>query len=469
MLIFATPCRSDTITVSAAISLKESLEQIALGYESQSGNHVVFNFDASGKLAAQIRQGAPVDLFISADNQQMDLLIAAKMVDPSARRLVVQNTLVLIAPADAKNPPHSFGELAENRGEKVAIGEPKTVPAGRYAMQTLKALKLDQTLAPRLVFGESVRAVLTYVERGEVYAGIVYGTDARQAGDKVRVVATAPASTHQPIEYPGAVISGAAHADAAKSFLDYLSTEPARRIFQDHGFSIPATTIEFAKSPLTLSPAEKPPLLPPLLFSLLISITAVLLVALVGISSSSFTASHRFRGKSIIEAILILPLVLPPTVVGYFLIVLFGAHGIIPGYSIVFRPVGGVLAAAVVSFPLLYLPSKAAFRAVDPDLQATARLMGANTLQVFWHISLPLALPGILSGLLLAFARAIGEFGATTLVLGNSQNHQTLPMFIYNLTITGDLRNAAGAVWTLSLIALLILVIYNRFPLPSRN
>jgi len=166
-------------------------------------DHVTFNFDSSGKLAAQIKQGAPVDAFVSADDQQMDKL--AGKVNAGSRRVIVDNSLVLIAPADEKNPPKSFADLAVDHGKKIAIGEPKTVPAGRYAMQTLKSLKLDQVVTARLVFGESVREVLTYVQQNEVYAGIVYATDAIQAGDKVKVVAVADPvdDSHEQAREPG--------------------------------------------------------------------------------------------------------------------------------------------------------------------------------------------------------------------------------------------------------------------------
>ncbi len=237
--IAPSPSKGADITVSAAISLKESLEEIGRAYESQTHDHVTFNFDASGKLAAQIRQGAPVDLFISADDEQMDKLADAKKVAAATRRVVVENTLVLISPADAKDSPAGFADLANDHGKKIAIGEPKTVPAGRYAMQTLKVMKLEKAVAPRLVYGESVRQVLTYVEQGEVCAGIVYGTDAKMAGAKVKVIATADASCHDKIEYPAAVVEGSAHADAAKRFLDYLAMEQAKKIFISKSFQMP--------------------------------------------------------------------------------------------------------------------------------------------------------------------------------------------------------------------------------------
>jgi molybdate transport system permease protein len=215
----------------------------------------------------------------------------------------------------------------------------------------------------------------------------------------------------------------------------------------------------------------------PLGFSILIATAATLLVCVVGISLAYFSANTRFFGKSLLEALLTLPLVLPPTVVGYFLLRLFGSSGwigpilsrLFRGYTIVFRPEAGVLAAAVVALPLLYLPAKSAFAAIDRDLEATARLMGANRLQIFWHVSLPLARGGIASGVLLAFARAMGEFGATTMVMGNIPGQQTLPIFIYTQTTAGDMQSASAAVWALSALSLLVVLLYNRSPIGGQD
>jgi molybdate transport system permease protein len=213
----------------------------------------------------------------------------------------------------------------------------------------------------------------------------------------------------------------------------------------------------------------------PLGFSIFIAGCATILVGIVGISLAYLSANIRFIGKGLLEALLIVPLVLPPTVVGYFLLVIFGINGRIGsmlarafhGYTIIFQPEAGILAAAVVSMPLMYLPTKAAFASIDRDLESTARLMGANRLQVFWHVSLPLARRGIATGLLLAFARAIGEFGATT--MGNIEGRQTLPIFIYTQTTAGDMQHAAAAVWMLSGLSLAIILLYNRWPFVSRD
>jgi molybdate transport system permease protein len=164
--------------------------------------------------------------------------------------------------------------------------------------------------------------------------------------------------------------------------------------------------------------------------------------------------------------------VLPPTVVGYVLLVPLGRFGWIGGpvyrwtggYTVLFRPEGGILAAAVVALPLLYLPARAAFAGVNPDLEAAARISGANGPRLFWHVSLPLARRGIASGLLLAFARAIGEFGATDMVMGNFNGRETLPIAVYNQTLNGDLAEASHAVWLLTGLSLAIVLVYNRLP-----
>jgi molybdate transport system permease protein len=209
-----------------------------------------------------------------------------------------------------------------------------------------------------------------------------------------------------------------------------------------------------------------------LLFSLFVAASATALVILIGVPLAYLSARITFFGKSLLEAAVTVPLVLPPTVVGYFLIVLLGRHGwmgslvakLTGGYTILFRPEGAVLAAAVVSFPLLYLPAKAAFAAIERELEEVATLMGATRIQAFWHVSLPLARRGIASGLLLTFARALGEFGATVMVLGQFPNRQTLPISIYDDWAAGEIGHATTAVLALTLISLALILLYNRSP-----
>jgi molybdate transport system permease protein len=208
-----------------------------------------------------------------------------------------------------------------------------------------------------------------------------------------------------------------------------------------------------------------------LFFSLKVAVSATVLAILIAIPLAYWLARRRFPGKAAIETLLTVPLVLPPTVVGYYLLVIFGARSPIGqfmlkivGHTIILHPSGAVLAAMVVALPLLYLPAKAAFAGVPRELEDVARLLGASPLQTFWHVSLPLARRGIASGTLLAFARALGEFGATVMVLGDQEEYRTLPISIYSDFTAGDRAHATIAVIALTAISLIVIFLYNHSP-----
>jgi molybdate transport system permease protein len=207
----------------------------------------------------------------------------------------------------------------------------------------------------------------------------------------------------------------------------------------------------------------------PLLLSLRIAAAATVVVALAAVPLAFVLSRRTFLGRSLLEALLTLPLVLPPTVVGYVLIMTFGSRGWVGvwldrwfGYSPIFRVEGAVLASAVVAFPLLYMPAKAAFASVEREFEDTARLLGATTLQLFWNVSLPLARRGIFGGAVLAFARALGEFGATVMVFGWQPRRVTLPISVYSDYEQGDLKHAAAAVIALTALSLALIATYNR-------
>jgi molybdate transport system permease protein len=215
-------------------------------------------------------------------------------------------------------------------------------------------------------------------------------------------------------------------------------------------------------------------LVAPTVLSLRIALLATLIVALLGVPLAFALARLRFPGRALVDVLITVPLVLPPTVVGYFLIVFLGRQSIagqwlerLFGMTVMFNVSGAALAAAVVALPLLYLPAKSAFANVDRELEDIARLFGANPLQIFWHVSLPLARRGIAAGLLLAFARALGEFGATVMVFGMTR--ETLPIAIYVDAEMGRMSNAAPAVLLLVAIALLVIFAYNRWGIRSSD
>lgn len=203
--------------------------------------------------------------------------------------------------------------------------------------------------------------------------------------------------------------------------------------------------------------------------SLLIASAATAVVVLLAVPLAYGLARSRFPGRSAIDTLLTIPLVLPPTVVGYLLLVTFGARGW-PGrllhewlgYSIVFRVEGAILAAAIVAFPLLYLPARAAFVAIEHELEDVAALLGASRLQTLWHVSLPAARHAILGGVVLAFARALGEFGATVMVFGFQPQRTTLPISIYAAFEQGQLAAAWPAVALLIALCFGLIALKNR-------
>jgi molybdate transport system substrate-binding protein len=257
LLAFSAIVRAEEINVSAAISLKETLTEIGRAYESETHDHVAFNFGSSGQLATQVRNGAPVDVFISAADKQVDDLVRDGAVDAKTRVVIAGNELVLIVARDAGDGAlKRFEDLTDAKVKRVALGEPKTVPAGMYAMQALRAMKLDEALKPRMILTENVRQVLDYVRRGEVDAGIVYRTDAQEAGDAVRVVVSADPSTHEPIHYPAVVTTSTTHREAALKFVERLRSEKARTVLSAKGFTLPETERATTQPSTSASPRE---------------------------------------------------------------------------------------------------------------------------------------------------------------------------------------------------------------------
>jgi molybdate transport system substrate-binding protein len=233
--LLATPVPQKEITVSAAISLKDVLDEIAKLYRADAPDTVIhFNLGASGTLQRQIEQGAPVDIFISASEDQMDSLDSHGLLAPGTRRDLVKNAVVLIVPK-ASSGISGFQDLARAEVKHIAIGEPQTVPAGKYAQEVLTHFSLYEQLKPKYVLAKDVRQVLTYVVTGNVDAGIVYATDA-QTSAEVRVVATAPEDSHSPVIYPVATLKSSKEPEEAKRFQDFLGSAQAQAVFAKYGF-----------------------------------------------------------------------------------------------------------------------------------------------------------------------------------------------------------------------------------------
>ena len=228
------------LTVFAAASLRESLDAIALAWQTEGHGKVVVSYAASSALAGQIEQGAPADVFISADADWMDELQARKLIASDSRFVLARNALVLIAPATSsvtKLDPANRRELLATLGSgRLAVAETGSVPAGRYAKQALEKLGSWATLAPHLAQAENVRAALEYVARGDTPLGIVYRTDAL-AEPRVKIVGVFADVTHAPIVYPAARTIVAADPRGATAFLAFLRGARADAIFRRAGFA----------------------------------------------------------------------------------------------------------------------------------------------------------------------------------------------------------------------------------------
>jgi molybdate transport system substrate-binding protein len=223
------------ITVSAAISLTEAMREAARSHEADGGSHVRLNLAASNVLARQIVNGAPVDVFISADEAQMAVVERAGMVLAGSRRPLLGNQLAIVVRVDRAESATSAESLADPSVRRVAIANPEAVPAGVYARQYLERAGLWEALRPKLLPAGSVRAVLATVANGAADAGIVYVTDAR-ASDAVRITRILAGPDAPSIVYPAALISSSRRQGAAEAFLKFLQTPAASRIFRHYGF-----------------------------------------------------------------------------------------------------------------------------------------------------------------------------------------------------------------------------------------
>jgi molybdate transport system substrate-binding protein len=226
---------ANELTVSAAVSLRDAFNEIADLYEKRNGSKIHFNYGASGALQKQIESGAPADVFASAGAKQMDDLAAKNFIVSDSRKDFARNSLVLIVPSQRASVS-SFIDLANPSVKRVAVGNPKTVPAGAYTVQALSKLGLLPGIQTKLIFAEDVRQVLDYVVRDEVDAGVVYSSDALSSGDKIKVVAQAADDSHDPILYPIAVVKDSNRQKAARAFVDLVLSSEGQAILIRHGF-----------------------------------------------------------------------------------------------------------------------------------------------------------------------------------------------------------------------------------------
>jgi molybdate transport system substrate-binding protein len=235
--VASTTIRAVELNVFAAASLMDALKEIGTSYEKQTGDKIAFNFGASSLLARQIDEGAPADVFFSADEAKMDSLEAKGLILKETRKSRLSNTLVIVTSADSDIKIASPADLARDKVRRIALADPKAVPAGIYSKAFLEKEELWPQVESKIIPVDNVRAALSAVESGNIEVGMIFKTDAA-ISKKVKVAYEIPADAGPKISYPVAVMKEARQIDSAKKFVEYLGSDDAAKVFEKYGFVV---------------------------------------------------------------------------------------------------------------------------------------------------------------------------------------------------------------------------------------
>ena len=417
-----------------------------------------FSFDATSRLAVQALQSSSADAFFAADLEWMDWLEERATVREGKAMAIAGNELVVVIPADA-SPLASPADLA--RFPRIALAG-ENVPAGRYARAALEATGVWAEVADKVVRGGSVRGALEWVAREEVPVGIVYRTDAA-AEPGVRVAFAFEASSHPPILYWAAPLSASDTPESTDSFLRFVVGEEGQAIVRASGFAQAGPSAARA----TPTGVIQAPAVPSAIrLSLMVALLATLAGLVPAVGLGWLLARREFPGKALLSTLVMAPLVMPPVVTGFLLLSVLGGGTPLGsrlaslGLPVPFTILGAAIAAFVVGLPLYVISIRGAFEAVDPMFEELSWTLGTPPRRTFFRVSLPLALPGIAAGAVLAFARSLGEFGATVVLAGNVEGStRTIALAVYTLLESPSGRSTiwvlVGASVAISLLALL--------------
>jgi molybdate transport system permease protein len=430
----------------AASSLTEALTVTTAEHD------VSLSFGSSGRISAQILAGAPADIVALAHPLWMDQLETAGKIERQVT--LFGNRLVLATLASNTMGLRSMSNLTT--AQKVGIAS-EASPAGQYAREALRVTGIFETLQPQLVTGSNVRTVLSHLVTGAVDAAFVYQSDltAEPSLDMRFVV---DPGLHTPIQILFALTKTGAKKTESIEVFAHLQGDESKGIFLSKGFSNPPTISAHAQTlPSPAAPAFN---LAPVGLSIWVGFMSLIGSILPALALGWLMARRQFRGKAMVSTLCLAPLVLPPVVTGWLLLQLLTMLGI----PVAFTRWAAVLAAAVVGFPLLLILTRQAIESVDIRYPQLAETLGLTPLQAFIRITLPMALPGIAAGCVLAFSRALGEFGATAMIAGDQPGEtRTLALAVYALTEQpGGTEPAARLVFISIALTLGALLLYER-------
>jgi molybdate transport system permease protein len=457
---WARPAAAEEVRVLAASSVQDVMTEVARRYAADTGRPApTLAFAASSEVARQVGHGAPAHVVVTADADWMATMVAQGSVVPDSVVSLAANRMVVVVPSSSGQTPEALFDTVQT----LAVAAPE-VPAGRRAREALRSLGVLEGVQSKFVVGRNARATLALADRDEVDAAIVYRSDAL-ASPGVRVVLALPSDSHAAISYPAALTAAAG--EDATAFFDYLRSPAATAVFAEAGFDAVAQASDV---PAWRHQADGARGLGPIWRTLWVAALSLLLSVVPAVFLGWVLARREFVGKTALSTLLMTPLVLPPVVIGFLLLELFGRNGPLAGLfdalgvQIAFTRWGAVVAAAVVGFPLLTLMSRLAIEAVDAHYEQVAQTLGLTRLQAFVRVGLPMSAPGLLAGCVLAYARALGEFGATAVLATDVPGEtRTLALAIFALYEQPGLESAAHTlVWTSIVLCGLALLAYER-------
>jgi len=432
--------------------MNQAFAHLARVFQTQTRIPLSLTYSSSGVLAAQLRHGAPYDLFASADLSYFDTLQGQLAEAPLA---LGEGALVIWVAHE--HAPASLQAL--HKKDILAIANPAHAPYGRAAQQALQAVGRWNTQP--IVRGNSVRHAQQFVESGNASVALIAQSQAMQSGSFTQV----PLELYTPPSPAIALLSQSSHKIQAQAFLRFLRGAQAKKILISYGLraqqNAPLEKKRQNSEARTINWT-------PLWLSYKVATLATFLALFVGVGLATLLAQRRFWGREWLDAALTLPMILPPTVLGYYLLTLLGNGSLLgktwyalTGGHLVFTTTGCVLAAFVGALPLVIKSARTAIEGVDPSLLQAAQCLGASPWRIYTTITLPLAARGIFAGTMLGWARALGDFGVTLMIAGAIPGQtQTAALYIYDQVL--EQRPVGGMIAVLSASALLVLFLVNR-------
>jgi len=466
------PVAGDEIRVAVASNFVETAKALELVFEKQSGHDVILSAGSTGKHFAQIQNGAPFDVFLAADKERPRLLEETGVAANGSRFTYAVGSVVLWSRVNG----FVDGEgdvLREGNFKHLAMANPKLAPYGKAAQQILENQNLWETLKPRIVQGENIAQTFQFISTGNAELGFVSLSQIMKPGEIIPgSFAKFESGSYSPIEQQAVLIS---ESSAAQEFLDFLRKEESATILETFGYSTTVATDagETLDGQSVSSGTAKNSDWSALWLTLRLALVSTAILLVLGTPLAWWLVTTRFRFKMVIEAVVALPLVLPPTVLGFYLLIAFGPFGpigkvlnVIGVSPLVFTFTGLVIGSIIYSLPFVVQPLQAAMAAIGDRPREAAATLRAGPIDRFFSVIVPLAWPGVLTATVLGFAHTVGEFGVVLMIGGNIPNEtQVLSIAIYDHVEAleyGQAHWLAGGLLGFSFVLLLIVYSLNR-------